>query len=114
MIMPLLLPYDMALECRVENSLALVAKIPSHFHKFLFVDKQLVLKFRLVEDIGWPHMGLCYVEDNIYLLLANIIDFLDNDTLPEYKNIVIQKRSELDLFFSAIRLKFCQNNLLIC
>ena len=102
MIMPLLLPYDMALECRVENSLALVAKIPSHFHKFLFVDKQLFLKFRLVEDIGWPHMGLCYVEGNIYLLLANIIDFLDNDTLPAYKNIVIQKRSELDFFFAKI------------
>ena len=99
MIMPLLLPYDMALECRVENSLALVAKIPSHFHKFLFVDIPLVLKFHLVEDIGWPHMGLCYVGDNIYLLLASIIDFLDNDTLPAYKNIVIQKRSKLDHFY---------------
>ena len=78
------LPYDMALECRVENSLALVAKIPSHFHKFLFVDKPLVLKFRLVEDTGWLHRVLYYVEGNIYLLLASIIDFLDNDTLPAY------------------------------
>ena len=89
MNLPLLLPYDMALECRVENSLALVAKIPSHFHKFLFVDKPLVLKFRLVEDIGWPHMGLCYVEGNIYLLLANITDFWDNDTQPAYKKTLL-------------------------
>ena len=90
MILPLLLPYDMALECRVENSLALVAKRPSHFHKFLFVDKPLVLKFHLVEDTGWLHRVLYYVEGNIGPLLANTTDFLGNDTQPTFfKNTII-------------------------
>ena len=90
----------MALECRVENSLALVAKRPSHFHKFLFVDKPLVLKFRLfslkilVEDTDWLHKGLYYVVGNIYLLLANITDFLDNDTQPAYKKHRYSKESK--------------------
>ena len=77
------LPYGMVLECRVENSLALAARTPSHFHIFWFVCKPLDLEFPPFEGTDLLHMGPYYVRDNIDLLLANTTDFWDSDTQPK-------------------------------
>ena len=83
------LPYGMVLECRVENSLALAARTPSHFHIFWFVCKPLDLEFPPFGGTDLLHMDPYYVRDNIDLLLANTTDFWDSDTQPEIRIFII-------------------------
>ena len=76
------LPYDMGLECKVENSLALVAKKRDHFRIFLSVGNELAVPYRYflrLLSTDWPRKDLDYVLGNTGPWLASIGDSWDND-----------------------------------
>ena len=82
------LPYDMGLECIIESSLALVAKISIHFHRFLFVCRWLFAIYFPTVNTDWPHRVHGNAEGSTGPWRPNKVNFSDIDTVPAKWNIL--------------------------